>query len=71
MNTSSLYLFLLLIFYINLYRYGTGSARSDGMFLLCGGRDTSGTVWTMVYSTSGALNYKLMNLQIFPYDWAL
>lgn len=25
-------------------RYATASARSDGMFLLCGGRDASGTV---------------------------
>ena len=29
---------------LNHYRYGTASARSDGMLLLCGGRDASGTV---------------------------
>lgn len=28
----------------HLCRYATASARSDGMFLLCGGRDASGTV---------------------------
>ncbi|XP_076883046.1 serine/threonine-protein phosphatase BSL1-like isoform X2 [Bidens hawaiensis] len=27
--------------------YATASAHSDGMFLLCGGRDTSGTEWPM------------------------
>lgn len=32
-------------FYVVFGRYATASARSDGMFLLCGGRDTSGMVW--------------------------
>lgn len=27
------------------HRYASGSARSDGMFLLCGGRDTLGVVY--------------------------
>jgi hypothetical protein len=36
--------FLLAVFNINHYRYATASARSDGMLLLCGGRDASGTV---------------------------
>ncbi|KAF5775876.1 putative protein-serine/threonine phosphatase [Helianthus annuus] len=29
--------------------YATAGARSDGMFLLCGGRDTSGVVGLSVY----------------------
>lgn len=30
-------------------RYATASARSDGMFLLCGGRDASGAVWWIYF----------------------
>lgn len=38
-------------------RYATASARSDGMFLLCGGRDSTGAVccfcfWVVVLSTT-------------------
>ncbi|PPR80909.1 hypothetical protein GOBAR_AA39807 [Gossypium barbadense] len=38
-------------------RYATANARSDGMFLLCGGRDSSGTVFVGVqlHVTGGAL----------------
>lgn len=41
------HLFLQLNFHISifLHRYATGSARSDGMFLLCGGRDSLGAVY--------------------------
>ncbi|XP_052186702.1 serine/threonine-protein phosphatase BSL1-like isoform X2 [Diospyros lotus] len=37
--------------------YATGSARSDGMFLLCGGRDSSGAVFVgaRLHVTGGAL----------------
>lgn len=34
-----------------LFRYATASARSDGMFLLCGGRDASGAVCGIFYAT--------------------
>lgn len=31
------------------HRYATASARSDGMLLLCGGRDSSGMVQTALF----------------------
>lgn len=43
------------IWHDRLCRYATASARSDGMFLLCGGRDASGTVWLIfswIYKSS-------------------
>ena len=39
-----------LYIYVTRYRYATASARSDGMLLLCGGRDISGTVYFLYFS---------------------
>lgn len=46
-------------FYITTCRYATASARSDGMFLLCGGRDTSGTVCFTTTMKSAPLSYTI------------
>lgn len=43
-----------------LYRYATASARSDGMFLLCGGRDSSGAVWAILIKYVIWLNHNCL-----------
>lgn len=46
-------------------RYATASARTDGMFLLCGGRDASGTVSKLFINSS---TFRLINSStgLFP-----
>ena len=55
LNFKCLYkyaMFLLAVFNLNHYRYATASARSDGMLLLCGGRDASGMVDSSAFVTA-------------------
>lgn len=50
------------------YRYATASARRDGMFLLCGGRDASGTVWLISHDdiSHSFVMILLLNHKMFP-----
>jgi len=54
------------LFFIT-YRYATASARSDGMVLLCGGRDSSGAVWSSLINSLIPLLWKEKDSRFFGF----